>query len=108
MSRLLQALHSGRVLLMDGGMGSELIRAGLRPGECGERWNLSRPQQVRDIQRAYIAAGARCLLTNSFQANPAALTRHTLDGHLERIITAATRIARSAGGAASFVLADVG
>ena len=44
MSRFLQALYSGRVLLMDGAMGTELQRAGLQPGECGELWNLTHPE----------------------------------------------------------------
>src|SRR5262249_59798895 len=76
MSRFLSALQSGRILLMDGAMGTELQRAGLRQGECGELWNLSRPDQVRAIHQAYVAAGAECLLTNTFQSNPMALARH--------------------------------
>ena len=43
MSRFLDALRSGRVLLMDGAMDTELQRAGLKPGECGELWNLTHP-----------------------------------------------------------------
>jgi methionine synthase I (cobalamin-dependent) len=34
MADLLAALRSGRVLLMDGAMGTELQRRGLQPGEC--------------------------------------------------------------------------
>ena len=72
MSRFLDALRSGRVLLMDGAMGTELQRAGLQPGECGELWNLTHPEKVRAIHQAYVDAGAEVLLTNTFQANPAA------------------------------------
>ena len=36
MADLLAALRSGRVLLMDGAMGTELQRRGLKPGECGD------------------------------------------------------------------------
>src|SRR6266852_2151820 len=98
MSRFLTALHSGRVLLMDGAMGTELQRAGLRHGECGEFWNLSRPDQVRAIHQAYVDAGAECLLTNTFQSNPTALARHGHAEELELINHAAVRLARAAAG----------
>ena len=59
MSRFLEALRSGRVLLMDGAMGTELQRAGIEEGECYEAWNLTHPEQVRAIHRGYVFAGAR-------------------------------------------------
>lgn len=108
MSRLLTELQSGQVLLMDGGMGSELYQAGLEPGEPGDEWNLSRPERVRAIHDAYVLAGARCLLTNTFQANPCALVRHGLEDRLERIIQAGVKLARAAAGPERFVLADIG
>ena len=70
-SQLVDALQSDRVLLMDGAMYTELARAGLPEGECGERWNLTNPISVETVHRAYINAGAVCLLTNTFQALPA-------------------------------------
>src|ERR1700682_1498 len=108
MSRFLDALRSGRVLLMDGAMGTELQRAGLKPGECGELWNLTHPDKVRAIHQAYVDAGAEVLLTNTFQANPAALARHNLDGQLGVICQAAVDLAREAAGPDRWVLADVG
>src|ERR1044072_5038664 len=98
MSQLLEALQGGTVLLMDGAMGSELLQAGLEAGECGELWNLTRPERIRAIHDAYVLAGARCLLTNTFQANPCALVRHGLEDQLERIIRAGVRLARSVAG----------
>ena len=78
------APRSGRVLLMDGAMGTELQKAGLQPGECGELWNLTHPEKVRAIHRAYVDAGAEVLLTNTFQANPASLAGYNLAGQLKR------------------------
>src|SRR5262249_30383075 len=82
MSRFLQALHSGRVLLMDGAMGTELQRAGIGAGECYELWNLTHPDRVRAVHQAYVDAGAEALLTNTFQANGPALEKHGLRGQL--------------------------
>jgi 5-methyltetrahydrofolate--homocysteine methyltransferase len=103
---LLDALTSGRPLLMDGAMGTELLRAGLPLGAPGEAWNLQRPDAVRSVHKSYVAAGAEVLLTNTFQSHPAALARHGLEARLEEVNAAALRLARAARG--RFVLADVG
>src|SRR5438132_857557 len=106
--RFLDALHSGRVLLMDGAMGTELQRAGLLPGECAELWNLTKPDQVRAIHESYVSAGARCLLTNTFQTNPTSLEKYHLGDQLEEIFRAGLAIAREAAGGNAFIIADIG
>ena len=108
MSRLLDALRSGRVLLMDGAMGTELQRAGLAAGDCGEAWNLSRPEQVQAIHRSYAEAGAEVLLTNTFQADPGSLQRSGLADKLSSVWKAAVDKARAASARDRFLLADVG
>jgi 5-methyltetrahydrofolate--homocysteine methyltransferase len=105
---LLDELRSGRVVLMDGAMGTELGRAGLQSGECKEVWNLTRPELVRAIHERYVSAGARCLLTNTFQANPRVLERHGLRDRMEKINQAAIEIARAAGPRDGLVLGDMG
>jgi methionine synthase I (cobalamin-dependent) len=77
MSHFLEALHSGRVLLMDGAMGTELQRAGLPDGENAAAWTLLHPERVRRVHQAYRAAGAEVLLSNTFLIN-AATFRETL------------------------------
>jgi methionine synthase I (cobalamin-dependent) len=104
MSRLLEALRSGRVLLMDGAMGSELRRRGLGDRESGEEWNLSHPARVTAVHRAYAAAGAVVHLTNTFQLYEwrfGGVTRTLEAGR------AAVRLARQAADGA-FVLAALG
>ncbi len=63
---LLDALRSRRVLLMDGAMGTELQRVGLREGENAATWNFLHPEKVRAVYRSYLDAGAEVLLTNTF------------------------------------------
>ena len=108
MARLLQALRSGRVLLMDGAMGTELRRRGLADAGCGEQWNLTEPDRVAAAHQAYVDAGAECLLTNTFQANRPALAKHGLEDRLEDICESAVAIARSVAGESCLVLADLG
>ncbi len=93
---------------MDGAMGTELQKAGMPLGGCYELWNLIRPEVVTGIHKAYRAAGALCLTTNTFQANPQALARRGRAEQLEEICDAGIRLARSVAGKDSFVLASVG
>ena len=55
--RLLEAIQE-RPLVGDGAMGTQLMLAGLEQGNCGEAWNLTHPEKVLAIQRAYVQAGS--------------------------------------------------
>ena len=110
MSRLtlLQALAE-RPLLADGAMGTQLQRAGLAPGGCGEVWNLDAPDRVEAIQRAYVEAGSDCLVTNTFGGSRILLERHGQGERVTAINRAGVEIARRAfGGREGFVLGDIG
>ncbi|HZT81527.1 MAG TPA: homocysteine S-methyltransferase family protein [Gemmataceae bacterium] len=69
MARLLEVLRSGRVLLMDGAMGTELQKVGLRPEENAAAWVFLHPERVRAVHEAYRAAGAEVFLTNTLMLN---------------------------------------
>ena len=36
------------ILYLDGGMGTLLQGAGLMPGELPERWNISKPEKIKE------------------------------------------------------------
>ena len=103
------AMRSGKVLVMDGAMGTELRRlAHTSSLEYGEAHNLNDPDLVRSTHRSYLDAGADVLLTNTFQVNPVALARHGDECHHHDIWQAAIRLARVDPSRAHFVLADIG
>jgi methionine synthase I (cobalamin-dependent) len=108
MSAFLDALRSGRVLLMDGAMGTELMRAGLPGGAGGEVWNITNPDCVRAIHQAYVDAGADVLLTNTFQANQPALSRCGATQPVRDYIAAAEKIIAPFTSPSRFALASVG
>ncbi|KPK83107.1 MAG: hypothetical protein AMS25_01060 [Gemmatimonas sp. SM23_52] len=60
-------LDSGAAVLLDGSMGSELVRRGVR-----WRWHGLRtdPEKVQALHEEYLAAGADVIRTNTFQLNP--------------------------------------
>lgn len=97
------------IVYLDGGMGTLLQAQGLKPGELPERWNLSHPEVVTSIHRAYFDAGSNVVCTNTFGAN--SLKFH--DDELEDIIKSAIANARSAAESSSsaaekFVALDIG
>jgi methionine synthase I (cobalamin-dependent) len=89
-------------------MGTELRRAGLGDNELGELWNLTRPEKVQAIHKAYAEAGAEALLTNTFQANIIKSAEDETAAKLDLIVRHAVGLARAAGNPSTFVLGDVG
>ena len=108
MEPLLDAIQRNAPLIGDGAMGTELQKAGLEPGGCGDEWNMVHPERVMEIQRAYVQAGSQCLITNTFGSNRFVLARYDLEEGVREIATAGARIAREAIGNKGWVLGDVG
>ena len=57
------------ILYLDGGMGTLLQEAGMKPGELPEMWNLTHPEEIVKIQKNYFDAGSNVVNTNTFGAN---------------------------------------
>ena len=99
------ALLGSRMAFFDGGMGTQLQAAGLKPGEMPELWNVTHPDEVACVHARYLAAGADVVTTNTFGAN-----RTRLGDDLACIVESAVRLARSAVEAAGhgLVALDIG
>lgn len=104
----LKLLGERPLVVMDGAMGTRLIELGLEAGECGDLWNLERPEDIEGILRSYVEAGADCVLSNTFGANGVALRRHGLEDRMEGINAAGVEIARRAGGEGVCVFGGLG
>ena len=57
-------------LLLDGATGTNLIAAGMQPGERTADFVLEHPGIISDLQRRYIEAGASVIHTPTFGVNP--------------------------------------
>ena len=76
-------------------MGTELVRLQV-PGRPVELLNLESGDAVEHVHTAYIKAGARAILTNTFGANPLRLAAFGLEQKAREINEAAVRIAMKA------------
>jgi 5-methyltetrahydrofolate--homocysteine methyltransferase len=97
-----------RVLLLDGGTGSQYIAMGLEQGRAPEWWNLEHPDRVTAVHRGYVEAGSDIIQTNTFGGNPPKLESVGLGGRCREVNTRAAGHARAAAGPGTLVAGDVG
>lgn len=98
--------HHPRVC--DGAMGTQLMAAGLAPGQCGERWNLTRPNDVTQIHQRYHDAGCQLITTNTFGGTRTQLARHACEDQLQKLNQNAATIAANVVGDHGWALGDIG
>ncbi|HKV85116.1 MAG TPA: homocysteine S-methyltransferase family protein [Ktedonobacterales bacterium] len=93
-----------RVLVYDGAMGTQILNLGLSAADyggasqdgCPEVLAVTRPDAIRDIHRAYLAAGADVLETDTFTGTRLKLDDYKLGDRTREINAAAARVARAA------------
>jgi 5-methyltetrahydrofolate--homocysteine methyltransferase len=98
-----------RVLIFDGAMGTQLMAlelsaedfGGTRYHGCNEALVLARPDIVRDIHAAYLAAGADVVETDSFMGSRIKLTEYGLGERTIEVNRRAAELAREACDAVS-------
>lgn len=95
-------------ILADGAIGTELYARGFFINRCYDALNLSHPEVIRDIHRAYLDAGARLIETNTFTANRLALAAHGFDTNVSDINRAGATLAREVAEDAAYVAGSVG
>src|SRR5256885_10503847 len=97
---------ASEILVCDGAMGTMLHAGGVSLDRSLPELNVSHPDLVRAIHRAYIAAGAQIIETNTFGASRFRLARHGVSDRIAEINLAGVRLARAArdpAGAASLL-----
>jgi len=79
-------------LLFDGAMGTMLHGRGVDLDRCFDELNLTRPDLVVAVHRAYVEAGAQVIETNTFGANRIKLAEHGLGDRLAEINRAGVQL----------------
>lgn len=95
-----------QILIGDGAMGTLLYSFG--KDSCFEELNVSHPEQIQSIHKAYIDAGADVIQTNTYAANYLKLQRYGLEDSVKEINSAAVKNAKIAAANKAFVLGTIG
>ncbi|MGZ8630651.1 MAG: bifunctional homocysteine S-methyltransferase/methylenetetrahydrofolate reductase [Actinomycetota bacterium] len=93
----LRSLLEDGPLLADGGTGTSLLATGPPPAGCVEAWNADDPERVEATHRAFVAAGARLVVTNTFGGNRFRLGEHGLADRVAALNAAGVQLARRSG-----------
>ena len=105
---IIERLLAGGPVTADGAWGTELQARGLESGECPDAWNLSHPERVEEVARAYVEAGSQLILTNTFRANRIALAGTGLADCVAEVNRKGVEISRRAAAGAAAVFASIG
>lgn len=106
----LDRLRQGPII-GDGAMGTMLYSSGVPLDSAFDVLNLSNPELVASVHRAYIAAGAEIIETNSYGANRFKLEQLGLGNKVRQLNRVAAKLAREQreiSGRSIFVAGSVG
>ena len=70
-------------IILDGAMGTGLMKAGMPVDACTEEWALAHPEAVIAIQKDYVSAGAQIVYAPTFGANRIKLKEYGLNANFD-------------------------
>jgi 5-methyltetrahydrofolate--homocysteine methyltransferase len=97
-----------KVILFDGGFGSELIKRGLEPGKVPDLLNIENPDVIVEIHKSYYDAGSDMCQSNTFGSTPINLKRHNIEGKINNIVEKALDNIKKACPPGHLIVGDIG
>ncbi|HPE56814.1 MAG TPA: bifunctional homocysteine S-methyltransferase/methylenetetrahydrofolate reductase [Bacteroidales bacterium] len=96
------------LVLFDGAIGTELYNKGVFINSCYDELNLTRPQLIQELHKAYVEAGADVIETNTFGANRPKLQKFGLEDKVYDINFKGASLAREVAGDEIYVAGSIG
>jgi 5-methyltetrahydrofolate--homocysteine methyltransferase len=103
-----EMLAARGVLLADGAIGTNFQDMGIEPGVAPEEWVFDAPDQVRELHRRFVQAGADLVQTCTFGGSAVRLEDGPLAGRARELNVRAAEIAREAVGEEILVAGSMG
>jgi len=96
MNKLIKNLQKKSILISDGATGTNLQQRGLIKGKAPESWVFEKPEEIIQLEKDFINAGADIILTCTFGASSIRLKQNGIERKPSEIINAAVKLAKQA------------
>ena len=100
--------NDSKIVLFDGGFGSELIKRGLVSGKIPDILNIEQPEIISEIHKSYYDAGSDMCQTNTFGSTPLNLRHHNLESQIKEIIENALENIKKVRPSGCLIVGDIG
>jgi 5-methyltetrahydrofolate--homocysteine methyltransferase len=97
-------LTKKELILLDGGMGTQLAERG---AAMGGQSNLSHPDKVLAIHKDYAQCGCHILITNTFAMNRVYIETHKIGADVRTVNVAGAQLAKQVAGQGQYILGDI-
>ena len=104
MNKFLERLNGGEILVADGATGSNLQKAGLKPGQPPEDLIIDNPDLILNLEGSFVTAGSDILLTCTFGGTRMRMKDSKYQDRAPEVNTRAAELARKAASARDGVL----
>ena len=85
-----------KIVFLDGATGSNLVKAGMKIGECPEKWIIDNPDAIISLQKRYIEAGSDIVYAPTFTSNRIKLKEYGFENDVMEINEELVRLSRLA------------
>jgi 5-methyltetrahydrofolate--homocysteine methyltransferase len=97
-----------KVILFDGGMGTEIFKRGIEPGKLPDLLNIENSNIISDIHKSYYDAGSDMVQTNTFGSTLTNLKKYSADLKITEICTNAIANIQKVCPPHALIVGDIG
>jgi 5-methyltetrahydrofolate--homocysteine methyltransferase len=100
--------NGSKIVLFDGGMGTEIFKRGIEPGKLPDLLNVEKPGIISDIHKAYYNAGSDMVQTNTFGSSYLNLKNYKLEERIREINQKAAENIKAVRPEGALIVGDIG
>jgi 5-methyltetrahydrofolate--homocysteine methyltransferase len=99
---------NSKIVLFDGGMGSEIFKRGIKPGKLPDTLNIENSNLISEIHKAYYDVGADMCQSNTFGASYLNLQIYKIEDRIKEINERALENIKKACPPNRLIVGDIG
>ncbi len=100
--------NDSKIILFDGGMGSEIFKRGITPGKLPDTLNVDRPDIIFEIHKSYYDAGADMCQTSTFGSSFLNLQGYKIESQIKELNENALKNIKRACPPNRLIVGDIG